>query len=128
MGELPLYLCVPDQDIDSIVLLLKYGANPHLRDYVTGINCFTNTHIRGFSEVVQIFLDADKERALKERAAQKVVTGGSFSQCTVCGKKGTLCVGCYLLHYCSDTCQSKDWKKHKHVQGSDQASQAKHGV
>ena len=108
MGESPLYLCVPNLDIDSIVLLLKYGTNPHLRDYVTGINCFTNAHIRGFSEVVQMFVDADKERALKDRATQKVAAGVNFSQCTMCGKKGTLCAGCYLLHYCSDTCQSKD--------------------
>ena len=43
-----------------------------------------------------MLVDADKERSLKERAAQKEAAGGSFSKCSMCGKKVTLCVGCYL--------------------------------
>ena len=109
-GWTQLFNCVRIQDIDSIALLLKYGANPHLEEYVDGMECFTVVHVKGFQEVEKMLVDADKERALKERAAQKEAAGGSFSKCSMCGKKGTLCVGCYHLHYCSDTCQRKDWK------------------
>ena len=33
--------------------------------------------------------------------------------CEVCGKEGSRCRGCYLVHYCGSSCQKKDWKTHK---------------
>ena len=33
--------------------------------------------------------------------------------CSICGKKGRRCQGCFKTHYCSFICQKKDWKDHK---------------
>ena len=33
--------------------------------------------------------------------------------CEVCGKEGSRCRGCYMIHYCGTLCQKKDWSNHK---------------
>ena len=92
-GKSPLYDCVRVGDIESITLLLKYGANPHLMEYVDSMECFTAACLRGFPHVEKMLADVEKEAAMKERAVQKKAAGGSFSKCCVCGKEGTLCLG-----------------------------------
>ena len=42
--------------------------------------------------------------------------------CSICGKKGRRCQGCFMTHYCSSMCQKKDWKDHKPMCMDHQAS------
>ena len=82
-GKSPLYDCVRGGYIDSIALLLKYGANPHLKEYVDSMECFTAGGIRGFPNVEKMPADAENEAVMKETAVQMEAAGGSFSKCCV---------------------------------------------
>ena len=58
----------------------------------------------------------NKEKIEEERSRAKVEAGGSFHKCESCGKddKGNKrCTGCFMVWYCGQECQKKEWEKHK---------------
>ena len=103
---------VESNKINFIHLLLKHGADPHIR------NNDGETAMSVSPPFIQEILGSEvKQRMLKERRLLKEAAGGSLRSCIACGgqKDGNKrCTGCYLVMYCSKTCQVKHWKEHSH--------------
>ena len=111
-GNTPLLSCTLQNNLADIELLLKYGADPGIKDFEFGDSCF---------EVAQCYPAANKlidkymkKDLLKEREKLKEREGGSLKKCFECGKeKAERCKGCFVARYCSKDCQRAGWKTHK---------------
>lgn len=118
-------------NLEAVMLLLEFGADPDIKEYDAGISCrYTATFlpkvvnsdiyeldfIQIIFQISKLFSQVDKRSAKKTRAKAKVEAGGSLRLCKVCGvdndnKRST---GCYMVWYCGQKCQAEDWSAHKH--------------
>lgn len=95
------------KDLKAIDLLIKYKADPTLKDF-QGVSVLNNMDV----EVLTHLRVADKDRTKRVRDEAKDKT--DFKKCGKCkADAGKRCMGCYLLWYCSSECQKSDWKSHK---------------
>jgi len=108
-GATPLQSCVMENDLRSIELLIKFKANPYIKDY----DGLTAAQIGGrFPNVMQLLKCADKHIVKKERDEAKVKY--EFKKCGKCkGKAEKRCTGCFLAWYCSANCQKTHWTHHR---------------
>jgi len=108
-GAPPLQSCVMENDLRSIELLIKFKANPYIKDY----DGLTAAQIGGrFPNVMKLLKAADKHLVKKERDEAK--TKFEFKKCGKCkGKADKRCTGCFLTWYCSADCQKTHWSQHR---------------
>ena len=111
-GGTPLFAAVCQHNLTDIELLLKYGANPCIKEYEHGESCLNMAQMYpAINKLMRKYMCRD---ALRERNKLKEECGGSLSKCLECGKdKATRCKGCFVAHYCNKACQKKGWKAHK---------------
>ena len=111
-GYTPLYFCAAQKNLADIELLLKFGANPGIKEFEKGDSCLDMARWDpAMNKLVKRFTCKD---ALRERNKLKEENGGSLSKCLECGKdKAERCKGCFVAHYCGKVCQKKGWKAHR---------------
>eukprot|EP00092_Neocalanus_flemingeri_P108905 GFUD01139896.1.p1 GENE.GFUD01139896.1~~GFUD01139896.1.p1 ORF type:complete len:457 (+),score=101.89 GFUD01139896.1:159-1373(+) len=115
-GLTPLFECVKLGQLDFISLLLKHGADPHVKEFEAGFNVVSLASavlIENKEEVLFMLGKMNKSKC-KTARSQDIVLG----KCNVCqvgdGKmKSKRCTGCFLVWYCGEQCQSKDWSEHR---------------
>ena len=115
-GETPLLEGTLNNKQDFISLLLKYGANPSIKDNDEGSpqekvfgSGFGNPQIR------RMFGEAEKERTKEWRRAEKERTGVRLSACSVCQASSDTkkCSGCFSVWFCGRECLQAAWPDHK---------------
>jgi len=112
-GATPLLDTVLVRKWDSISLLLSYGADHLISDFIGN----SPNSLSKFSPKLQDMFGAkNKKNAKAERKKIKAEAGGSLRKCSVCdkGKSDTKrCTGCYLEWYCGPECQKIAWTEHR---------------
>jgi len=100
-------------NLDAVRLLLEFGADPDIKENDAGITPRSTASF--YPAIASLFSQADKKKAKEMRAAAKTKAGGSLSACKVCKADSDTkrCTGCYLVWYCGQECQAKDWFNHK---------------
>jgi len=107
-GCTPLVESVMTHNKEFVSLLVKNGADPHIKDF-EGISAFdVGKHFPGIQKLMK---KADRKIIQEERKEAKKETLQRCSGCDNAGKKR--CTGCFLEWYCSVECQQGDWKNHK---------------
>ena len=83
-GHTPLFRCISTSVLTDLELLLKYGADPGIKDYQHGVSCLTLAH--AFPAANRLFGKYTRKEAVKERGKAKEEMGGSLKKCVQCGK------------------------------------------
>ena len=83
-GHTPLFRCMSTSVLTDLELLLKYGADPGIKDYQHGVSCLTLAH--AFPAANRLFGKYTRKEAVKERGKAKEEMGGSLKKCVQCGK------------------------------------------
>jgi len=109
-GSSPLFEPVQAANMESINILLEFGADPDLVDN-DGVRCSN----MGNSKITELFSKTDKKKIKEARAAAKEKAGGCLWLCKVCqvDRDTKRCTGCYMVWYCGQKCQHEDWSDHK---------------
>jgi len=113
-GETPLNEPTITGQLDTLELLVKYGANPSIPDN-DGTTCL-GYHKWGYPKIEKIFAKASHDQAKDKRRQAREEQGGCLWKCVGCGskkKENKRCTGCYLVYYCGRPCQEEDWSNHK---------------
>ena len=111
-GFTPLFRCMQTGVLNDVELLLKYGADPSIKDFDHGFSCLKLA--QAFPAANRLFGKYRRKDAVKEREKVKEEMGGSLKRCVECGKDNSArCSGCFIAHYCSAACQKDGWRKHK---------------
>jgi len=93
-------------------LLLVYGADPDALDN-EGLSA-RMVASAALLKLIGTHHDMKKGKAVRQEAHS--MAGGHFKQCKVCKSYAgdtKRCSGCYLVWYCSPSCQYEDWDGHK---------------
>jgi len=111
-GATALFEPTMNMQLDSIELLLKYGADLNLADN-DGITCYKLGMAN--PKVLELFSKSVRSMAKTKRKELKEEAGGSLRACSVCAeeKDTKRCMGCYLVWYCGPDCQKLNWDQHK---------------
>ena len=112
LGETPLSIATLAYKYDVIQLLLDHGADPYVG--ANGCNVTPNDVAADFPRIQEMFSKAIKKQKKNDR--EKIKDTEGLKNCHVCKKQenGTKrCTGCYLVFYCSTSCQSNDWADHR---------------
>ena len=83
-GHTPLFRCMSTSVLTDLELLLKYGADPGIKDYQHGVSCLTLA--QAFPAANRLFGKYTRKEAVKERGKAKEEMGGSLKKCVQCGK------------------------------------------
>ena len=111
-GFTPLFLCIQQSILDDVDLLLKYGADPSIKDFQNGSSSLVLA--QAFPAVNKLIGKYGLKDAVREREKLKEEKGGSLKKCLECGKDNAeRCKGCFVARYCSKACQKTGWKAHK---------------
>jgi len=111
-GATPLFEPTMNGQMESIDLLVQYGADPNITDN-DNINC--NQLARLFPKITSLFMKSSFIRAKAMRKETASDADGSLKKCVHCGKgKDTKrCSGCLVVWYCCADCLRADWVNHK---------------
>lgn len=108
-GAPPLTECVMAQNLDFIKLLIRYNADPFLKD---NDGCSPNSIGSRFSGIHALLKKGEKRIVKNEREAAKVEK--MFKVCQNCAKSAEKrCTGCFLVWFCSSECLKANWTVHK---------------
>lgn len=111
-GATPLFEPTMCGHIDSIKILVEYGADSSLCDN-DETNC--DKLARAYPNIQRLFARSNQVRCKIMRKEAKKKAGGSFRKCSLCEEsKGTMrCSACFIVWYCSRNCQRSHWAEHK---------------
>lgn len=110
-GDYPLMECIQTQNVEFIKLLIRYKADPLLKNY----EGYTARYIgRHTPKICTLLKEGEKNVVKEERKAAK-----ADKKLKVCGKCDGFaekrCSSCFLVWYCGPACQKSDWPAHKEV-------------
>ena len=109
-GETPLINLAMTTHYDAVELLLKYGADPYMKE---NDGCSAHSMTRYNPRMQSLFRESYKQN-IKSK-----IKGPDYertTKCSYCGKidqDNKKCTGCYLVWYCSSKCQKDHWRLHK---------------
>eukprot|EP00088_Acartia_fossae_P012815 TRINITY_DN16631_c0_g1_i1.p1 TRINITY_DN16631_c0_g1~~TRINITY_DN16631_c0_g1_i1.p1 ORF type:complete len:495 (-),score=93.14 TRINITY_DN16631_c0_g1_i1:127-1611(-) len=108
-GVAALQECVIPQKLDFIKLLIRYNADPYLKDN----DGYSAMYLSQYHpNVRQILRKGEKRVFTEKRNAAKAE--GSLKVCIKCkGPADKRCKGCYMAWYCEASCQKSDWPNHR---------------
>jgi len=109
LGATPLMTMSMTTRYEAITILLEHGADPYKKDN----HGLTPHSITKYNTKTQDLFVKFYKKKMKEK--MKDPEYKSQSKCVNCNdeKKDTKkCTGCYLVWYCSSSCQKEDWPKH----------------
>jgi len=108
-GEVPLQECIRGFNTEAIKLLIKYNADPLIKD-CDGVSPMDAG--RRIPQIYKLLRQGEKQVIKKERnAAKEDKKFKSCQRCEMFAEKR--CSACYLVWYCGAKCQKEDWSSHK---------------
>jgi len=111
-GATPLMECVIVNDLEKIELMMKYKADPYLKDNDGTSPLEISTVFPGAYQ--RLRQGGDKAMVKKNREAAS--NEGHHKRCNRCTEKAEKrCLGCYLIWYCCKECQQTDWQNHRNT-------------
>ena len=140
-GRTPLHLAAYCGNLETVALLCSLGADVSLRDHI-GSTAYHLAALTGNSDVME-YLRNDIATISKEKKAaeeylpvdmsksaahvviqsKSVVSNQPNDACAFCGATAALrCGRCKRVRYCSQLCQTSDWKNHKILCASSQGA------
>jgi hypothetical protein len=106
-----LSVCVMCGNLEFIELLIKHGADPHIKD---NDGCSPSMCAQHYPAASKLLKAGEKGvlRAERETAKEKDM----FKKCPCCKESASnRCTGCFLEWYCGAKCQKEHWTEHKAI-------------
>lgn len=132
-GTTALKNCVASGEVESVKLLLWWGADPHIKDNdgcsaMAYAQCHNLTYMLGLLKGLPVHSNSSDAQTPRPRHVPKLGVEMQMQQaplvppdegedysCASCGSSGARrrCNRCRLVVYCSPDCQKAHWRKHK---------------
>jgi len=109
-GATPLMECVMVNDIEKIELMMKYKADPYIKDN----DGTTPLELSRFFPGAYQRLRQGGDKAMVKKNREAASSEGNHKRCNRCNEKAEKrCLGCFLIWYCCKECQQTDWETHR---------------